>query len=81
MTPKITNVHFVEKYKLHIYFNDGSNGEINLEHELSGEIFEPLIDISFFKQFYIHPELHTISWPNGADFAPEFLYDSLKIPA
>jgi len=81
MIPKVTDAKYVENYKLHIYFNDGTDGEINLEHELTGEIFEPLLDTLFFKKFFIHPELHTIVWPNGADFAPEFLYKSIKIPA
>jgi hypothetical protein len=36
-------------------------------------VFEPLKDISFFKQLTLSPILHTISWPDDADFAPEHL--------
>ncbi len=81
MTPKITQAKYVENYKLYLYFSDGSEGEINLEPELTGEIFEPLKDISFFKRFSVNHEIHALLWPNGADFAPEFLYENMKIIA
>ena len=54
---------------------------MDLETELEGEVFEPLKDVAYFQQFSVHPDLHTVIWPNGADFAPEFLYDHVKIPA
>jgi hypothetical protein len=81
MTPKITDAKYVEGYKLYIHFSDGSEGEVNFEPELIGEIFEPLKEISFFKKFSVNHEIHTLVWPNGADFAPEFLYENLKIIA
>ena len=37
-------------------------------------MFEPLKDKTLFAQAAIHPELETVTWPNGADLAPEFLY-------
>jgi hypothetical protein len=81
MTPRLTDAKYVEGYKLYLHFADGSEGEVNFEPELTGEIFEPLKDISFFKKFSINREIHTIVWPNGADFAPKFLYENLKIMA
>ncbi|MBI5503667.1 MAG: DUF2442 domain-containing protein, partial [Deltaproteobacteria bacterium] len=54
---------------------DGTEGEIDLENELWGEVFEPLRDPDQFKSFRLDSELQTIVWPNGADFAPEFLYE------
>ena len=54
---------------------------MDLRDQLYGEIFEPLKDCSFFQQFSVHPEFHTLSWPNGADFAPEFLHEQIQILA
>jgi len=41
-------------------------------------VFEPLKDIALFAQASVHPQLHTVTWPNGADLAPEFLYQAVK---
>jgi hypothetical protein len=54
---------------------------IDLSEDLVGEIFEPLRDEAFFAQVVFHPELHTLVWPNGADFAPEFLREKLLVAA
>ena len=81
MIPRVIEAKYVRNYVIHIRFSDGAEGDIDLTKELEGEIFEPLKDISFFKRFRVDPELHTIVWPNGADFAPEFLYEKLHVPA
>ncbi|MCU1267061.1 MAG: hypothetical protein JWM21_3379 [Acidobacteria bacterium] len=62
-------------------FSDGVEGEVDLRDELYGEIFEPLKNKDFFKKFVLSPERHTITWPNGADFAPEFLHSAITVPA
>ena len=67
----VTAAKYIEDYRVQLSFNDGSNGEVDLANELDGEVFEPLKDKSFFKSFAL--EGHTLSWNNGADFAPEFL--------
>ena len=46
---------------------------------LRGPVFEPLRDPAVFRQFQIHPEFHTLVWPNGANFAPEFLRDNVGV--
>ncbi len=81
MIPKVIDAHYVKDYIIWLKFDDDSIGEINLEAELWGPVFEPLKNIQLFKKFYVHPELHTITWENGADFAPEFLYNQLKVAA
>jgi len=79
MIPRVTDANYVKDYILHLYFSDGSEGEIDLEPDLDGEIFMPLKDVSYFRSFTVNHELHTITWPNGADFAPEFLYEKLQV--
>lgn len=44
-------------------------------------MLEPLKAVDAFKMFILHPELHTLVWPNGADFSPEFLHDKLRVTA
>jgi hypothetical protein len=81
MIPKVIDAIYVRGYTLHIRFSDDIEGEVDLEQELEGEVFEPLKDISHFKDFAVNHELHTVTWPNGAHFAPEFLYEKLKVLA
>ena len=81
MIPRVIEARYVRDYILHLRFSDGREGEVNLEPELQGDIFKPLRDPAYFKQVLVHPEFHTLTWPNRADFAPEFLYDLIKIPA
>ena len=71
----IEAVTYMNDYKLCLKFNDGMIKEVDLQPELYGEIFEPLKDINYFKKVYVNENTKTIEWPNGADFAPEFLYE------
>ncbi len=81
MIPRILEVKCVHDFVVHLCFADGTEGELDLRDELYGEIFEPLRDPTVFRTVYVHPEFHTLCWPNGADFAPEFLYEKVQIPA
>ena len=80
MIPRVIDAKYIKDYTLYLRFRDGSEGEVDFEQELEGEIFKPLKDISYFKNFTVDQELHTVVWPNGADFAPEFLYEKLLVP-
>ncbi len=71
----VRDVKYVSEYKLLLTFEDDSIRQVDLEHELDGEIFEPLKDIGYFKTVRVDPDLDTIVWDNGADMAPEFLYE------
>jgi len=71
----------VSGYVVRLKFRDGTAGEIDLSSELTGPMFESLRQLENFKQFKVHPELHTLVWPNGADLAPEFLYQNLRVTA
>ena len=76
MTPNLKSAEYVDSYRLRLTFSDGKVGDIDLASELWGEMFEPLKNLELFKLFKVDQELGTIVWPNGADFAPEFLYQS-----
>jgi hypothetical protein len=71
----IVSVSYLDSYKLRLTFNDGITKDVDLQDELYGEVFDPLKDIALFKQVAVNPDSSTIEWPNGADFAPEFLYE------
>ena len=78
---RLVEARYVRDYVIWLRFSDGLAGEVDLRDELDGPIFEPLRDIDFFQSVRLHPELHTIVWPNGADFAPEFLHERVHVPA
>jgi hypothetical protein len=81
MIPRVAEAHYVKDFTIHLRFADGTEGDVDLRDELYGEIFEPLRDPAVFRQFSVHPEFRTLVWPNGADFAPEFLYEKVQLPA
>ena len=64
-----------------VKFEDGVEGEVDLSTELYGPVFEPLRDLDYFKRLVVDPELGTIAWSNGADVAPEFLYEKVQVHA
>ena len=74
----VVKAEYIGDYVIKIQFNNGEGGTIDLKDKLYGEIFEPLKDINKFKKFHIDPELETVVWENGADLAPEFLYENMK---
>ncbi len=78
MLPKLINAEYHGEYKIWLKFADGVEGEVDFSKELWGEMFEPLKDKTQFKKFSVHTELSTLVWFNGADFAPEFLYQKLR---
>ena len=77
----VVEARHVRGHVVWLGFRDGTSGEIDLAPALQGPIMTPLKDPDFFKAFTIHPEFHTLVWPNGAGFAPEFLHDNVKITA
>jgi hypothetical protein len=78
MIPRVVEVRPLPGYKLWLRFQDGVSGTVDLSDQLWGPMFEPLKDATLFDKVAIHPELETVTWPNGADLAPEFLYQAAK---
>src|SRR3954453_4435306 len=68
-------VDIVAPYTLCVQFEDGTAQTINFEPVLRGELYGPLHDPDLFNQVRIDPEVHTLVWPNGADFDPATLHD------
>jgi hypothetical protein len=81
MTARIVAARYVSGYSIWLRFSNGVEGVVNLGDELEGEVFEPLKQVEYFQRFHLHPELRTLVWPNGADFAPEFLREKLNVAA
>lgn len=77
----VVEARYVEGHVVWLRFRDGTIGEIDLTPALKGPVFEPLAAPAVFRQFTLHPEFHTLVWPNGADIAPEFLHDNVRVTA
>jgi hypothetical protein len=77
----VKEAKYLHDYVIWLRFNDGAEGTVDLKDELYGEVFEPLKDMKKFKSFKVDPDLETIAWENGADLAPEFLYEKMKVLA
>ena len=73
---RVSTVRPEEGYRLYVEFEDGTRGTIDLSDRLFGSVFEPLRDLSFFRQVTID-EFGVICWPNGADLAPDALHSKL----
>jgi hypothetical protein len=81
MLPRIVEAHYIAGFKVWIRFSDGAEGDVDLSHDLTGPMFEPLRNVEEFRHVRLHPELRTLVWPNGADLAPEFLREKLRVVA
>lgn len=77
----VHQIHRVQSFKvegtyvLRVRFDDGIEQVIDFEPVLGGELYRPLRDPAVFKQVRLDPEVHTLVWPNGADFDPETLHN------
>jgi hypothetical protein len=71
--PTIVKAQYLEDFRLKLVFDDKATGEIDFKQFLRGVVFKPLKEKKFFKKFFV--DGGTVCWPNGADVAPETLYD------
>jgi hypothetical protein len=70
---RVTDVEVLEGARLRVAFSDGTAGEIDLSARLFGPVFEPLRDPGLFARVTVD-EFGALSWPNGADLAPDALH-------
>ena len=75
--PSLVSVKALDDYQLDIAFSDGSRGVVSLKDRLFGPVFEPLRDVALFRQVTID-EYGAPCWPNGADLAPDALYETVR---
>ncbi|MDR0582373.1 MAG: DUF2442 domain-containing protein [Prevotellaceae bacterium] len=69
----VKNARYIDEYKIAIDFSNDTRKTVDLKNRLYGEVFEPLKDLEKFKRFKVSD--WTIEWENGADYAPEYLYE------
>lgn len=72
---RVESFEIVAPYTLKIYFDDDTTQTIDFQPILAGELYKPLRDLALFNQVQLDPEVHTLVWPNGADFDPETLHN------
>src|SRR3989304_5990691 len=72
---RVESVQIEAPYTLRVLFDDGTEETIDSQPVLAGELLGPLRDLAVFNQVRIDPEVHTLVWPNGADFDPATLHD------
>ncbi|MGH7316150.1 MAG: DUF2442 domain-containing protein [Candidatus Rokuibacteriota bacterium] len=73
--PVVVRADYRGDHRIHVTFNDDLQGTIDFAPWLEGQVFETLKDVAFFRRFFI--DGGTVAWPNGADIAPEALYQQL----
>ena len=74
--PSVIRATYEGDFRIRLTFHDNLQGIIDFQAWLDGPVFEPLKDRTYFQQFFI--DGGTVAWPNGADIAPETLYESIK---
>jgi Protein of unknown function (DUF2442) len=70
--PQVVQAEYRGHHRVHLWFNDGQEKTVDFQQWFRGPIFEPLKDPAYFQRFFL--EAGTITWPNGADIAPETLH-------
>ena len=73
----VTKADYINEFRIIISFSDGLEKVVDLKNYISSKkhpFFQPLKQIEEFKKFHVHK---TLVWDNGADIAPEYLYDKV----
>jgi hypothetical protein len=78
MLKDVVKVEYLDDYRLHLRFEDGAEGVIDVSDlvKFTG-VFAPLEDKAYFAQVHVNPDIGTICWPNDADLDPDVLYAAI----
>lgn len=76
MLPTVIRAEYRGGYRIHLVFNDGVENTVDFSPWFHGPVFEPLNDPGYFQRFFL--DGGTVAWPNGADVAPETLYERAR---
>lgn len=74
---EVTSADYIDEFRIRIRFNNGDEGVVDLADALWGPMFEPLKDPAIFRRFEVSDVLHTVTWENDADLAPEYLHQKM----
>lgn len=77
--PIVVRAEYRGDFRIRLAFNDGVESTVDFSEWLTGPIFAPVRDREYFARFFV--EGGTVTWPNGADIAPETLYERAKANA
>lgn len=77
--PVVVKAEYQGDFRIRLSFNDGVQGTVDFSEWLTGPVFEPLRERGYFARFFV--EGGTVTWPNGADIAPETLHERAKASA
>ena len=72
---RVSSFQKLAPFTLRVRFDDDTSQTIDFRPVLKGELYSPLQDAALFDQVRIDPEVHTLVWPNGADFDPAILHN------
>ena len=70
---EISQAEYLDSYRIKLTFNNGKIKTVDLQNEFNGNVYAPLRQLDYFKEFKL--KYNTIEWANGADYAPEYLYE------
>lgn len=76
--PAVVGAAVIGDHRLRLLFDDGTAGDVDLSKMEWKGVFEPLRDQAYFAQVKVDPDAATVVWPNGADLAPERLYEEAR---
>jgi hypothetical protein len=78
LTPDITHVVVPRYGTLRLTFADGLVGDVDVLDRMRGPVFDRVKTPEGFAEIRVDPELGTVCWPNGADLAPDTLYERVR---